>query len=327
MNSVAKIEGRNYALDFARFVMAFLVVVIHVPCLGGGYLMPIARCAVPFFYIVSGYFLWKDSEEDFRSSCMRNAKKWLKLYIVSALILSIAAVVIKICYPQSLADFSWQQVYWLCFNGVYPSLERIELFGKTLGTTVVWFLYTGMITFIIAKLLHKFIKKKIFRYCVYLLIIVSIIINCIYGGVLVPRLLSASIPFVLIGAWLRCHRKSYENKLPFIKLCISVVLLYMVGWIEMKFFEGYKEIVFSTTFHSIVLFLAALKSPYKFGFISHLPVKITFDVYIYHRLMFVLLVIAGWNSKSGLSAAVVYAVCMVISIGIRKIIAVKKYER
>ena len=318
MNSIANTEGRNYALDFARFVMAFLVVVIHVTCFWGDYLMPIARCAVPFFYIVSGYFLWKDSEEDFRSSCMRNAKKWLKLYIVSALILSIAAVVIKICYPQPLADFSWQQVYWLCFNGVYPSLERIELFGKTLGTTVVWFLYTGMITFIIAKLLYKFIKRRYFLIWCILLIIVSIIINRIYGGVLVPRLLSASIPFVLIGSWLRCHWKSYENKLPFIKLCISVVLLYMVGGIEMKFFDGYKEMVFSTTFLSIVLILVALKSPYKFSFISHFPVKSTFDVYIYHRLMFVLLVIAGWNSISGLSAVVVYAVCLAISVLIRK---------
>ena len=318
MNSIANTEGRNYALYFARFVMAFLVVVIHVPCLGGDYLMPIARCAVPFFYIVSGDFLWKDSEEDFRSSCMRNAKKWLKLYIVSALILSIAAVVIKICYPQPLADFSWQQVYWLCFNGVYPSLERIELFGKTLGTTVVWFLYTGMITFIIAKLLYNFIKRRYFLIWCILLIVVSIIINRIYGGVLVPRLLSASVPFVLIGSWLRCHWKSYENKLPFIKLCVSVVLLYMVGGIEMKFFDGYKEMVFSTTFLSIVLILVALKSPYKFSFISHFPVKSTFDVYIYHRLMFVLLVIAGWNSISGLSAVVVYAVCLAISVLIRK---------
>lgn len=317
MNSVAKIEGRNYALDFARFVMAFLVVVIHVPCLGGGYLMPIARCAVPFFYIVSGYFLWKDSEEDFRSSCMRNAKKWLKLYIVSALILSTAVVVIKLIYTQPIAYFSWNQVYWLCFNGVYPSLERVELYGNTFGQ--LWFLYTGMFAFIVAKLFHKFIKQKIFLVLCIILILISIIINRLYGGVLVPRLLSASIPFVLIGAWLRCHWNVFENQFSFIKLLIAVVVLLMVGGVEMKFFDGYKEMVFCTPFLSIVLFLAALKSPYKFGFISHFPVKITFDVYIYHRLMFVLLVIAGWNSKSGLSAVVVYAVCMVISIGMRKI--------
>ena len=327
MNSIAKIEGRNYALDFVRFVMAFLVVAIHVPCFGGGYLMPVARCAVPFFYIVSGYFLWKDSKVDFKMNCIRNAKKWLKLYIVSALILSTAAVAIKTIYTQPIADFSWQQVCWLCFNGVYPSLERIELFGNTFGTSVVWFLYAGMIAFVFASILHKYIKRILFVIWCIILIMLSIVINRIYDGVLVPRLLSASIPFVLIGAWLRCHWNVFENQFSFIKLLIAVVVLLMVGGVEMKFFDGYKEMVFCTPFLSIVLFLAALKSPYKFGFISHFPVKSTFDVYIYHRLMFLLLVIVGWNHASGLSAAVVYAVCMVISIGIRKIIAVKKYER
>lgn len=320
MNSVAKIEGRNYALDFARFVMAFLVVVIHVPCLGGGYLMPIARCAVPFFYIVSGYFLWKDSEEDFRSSCMRNAKKWLKLYIVSALILSTAVVVIKLIYTQPIAYFSWNQVYWLCFNGVYPSLEKIMFEDNPYGSfNVVWFLYAGIVTFLLAKYLHRFIKRFFFVIWCIILITLSIIINRIYGGVLVPRLLSASIPFVLIGAWLRCHCNGFWKHFSFIKLLIADLLLIIVSTLEMKFSSDYKELVFSTALLSIALFLTALKSPFKFGSISYLPVKSIFDVYIYHRLMFFLLVIAGWNSQSGLSAMVVYAACMVISIGMRKI--------
>lgn len=51
-------EKRNLLIDYARYVFAFLVVCIHVLLAHGGTLyMPLARCAVPFFYLVTGYFL------------------------------------------------------------------------------------------------------------------------------------------------------------------------------------------------------------------------------------------------------------------------------
>lgn len=49
---------RIASLDYARWIFAFLVVIIHIPLMGGSYLMPIAWCAVPFFYMVTGFFLY-----------------------------------------------------------------------------------------------------------------------------------------------------------------------------------------------------------------------------------------------------------------------------
>lgn len=49
---------RNYAIDSARLLCSFLVICIHTPFPGiiGEGITSIVRTAVPFFFIVSGYF-------------------------------------------------------------------------------------------------------------------------------------------------------------------------------------------------------------------------------------------------------------------------------
>ena len=77
---------RNGWIDIARFVFAFLVVLIHVPMRGAVYLHPLARCAVPFFFITAEYFCCCSDNLCYGTMLQKNIRKWYALwgkYIIS----------------------------------------------------------------------------------------------------------------------------------------------------------------------------------------------------------------------------------------------------
>ena len=55
MNKIDK--NRNLGVDILKFLCAFLVVMIHAPIQGvSQYTTPIARIAVPIFFMITGYY-------------------------------------------------------------------------------------------------------------------------------------------------------------------------------------------------------------------------------------------------------------------------------
>lgn len=71
-----------YAL---KTLAAFFVVVIHFPMLGKQQLEPLVRTAVPLFYIITGFFLYKGTQE--KEVC--TAKHWVKKVIVCSILLNV----------------------------------------------------------------------------------------------------------------------------------------------------------------------------------------------------------------------------------------------
>lgn len=71
------------SLYVLKTLAAFFVVVIHFPMLGKQQLEPLVRNAVPLFYIISGFFLYKDIQEKEIST----AKHWVKKVIVCSILL------------------------------------------------------------------------------------------------------------------------------------------------------------------------------------------------------------------------------------------------
>ena len=57
-------DRRNYCIDVFKVVLALLVVYIHFPPSYYEWIKPIASCAVPVFFIISGYYLFRDDNPD-----------------------------------------------------------------------------------------------------------------------------------------------------------------------------------------------------------------------------------------------------------------------
>ncbi len=139
---------RNYNIDVARFIFAFFVVIIHVPLIGADYLMPLARCAVPFFYMISGYFLFSNDDQILESRLISNMKKWWKMWLTYILILIVISLVLNKLLGNTIHFSKYEILFWLT-NGVGPVVDIVVFRGVPYGLQTVWFLYVGAITFTI----------------------------------------------------------------------------------------------------------------------------------------------------------------------------------
>jgi serine/alanine racemase len=153
---------RNSSIDSFRIIAAILIVFLHVPQL---YLvayenpiwagvMCIARLAVPFFFVVSGYYLFSKNAHDIAQKSLRAAKKLLALILVSFLIYAVIGIIMHtINIEDYLNPFSYVKL--LIFN--YPK--------DLIGVKMLWFLpallYINLIFYLGAKYCKKHYAKII----------------------------------------------------------------------------------------------------------------------------------------------------------------------
>ena len=93
---------RIASLDYARWIFAFLVVIIHIPLMGGSYLMPIAWCAVPFFYMVTGFFLYDSNPTKIGAKITKALENYLKIWAISFALLTSIVFILKVIYSNPL---------------------------------------------------------------------------------------------------------------------------------------------------------------------------------------------------------------------------------
>lgn len=252
-------EKRNPLIDYARYVFAFLVVFIHVPLAhGGGVLMPIARCAVPFFYLVTGYFLGKASGEDaptLTSKLKGSSRKWLRLWLKYTSVLLFISIVLDTCMGQ-WNGWTLNDTITMIMSGVCPFIDQHEWGGKTYGITTLWFLYCGFLAFCLLYAMRKFVYTRWFLSLV-VLAQVLFAIAC-YKEWTNWLFFYSTLPFICYGLWLgRWHRigKMRLRTDVVIFLCavffvIGVVEYYLVG----------KDVRFMNIPLSLSLFILILKS-------------------------------------------------------------------
>lgn len=117
------VKERYYQVDVMRFVCAILVISIHTSALysfgdvpGKVLSLGIARIAVPFFFIASGYFFYERfSNEGYLKAYIIRI---LKYYLISTVVYT----VILFSFIKSRNSNIWDLVKNLLFNGVSPSL-------------------------------------------------------------------------------------------------------------------------------------------------------------------------------------------------------------
>lgn len=78
-------EERNNSIDLLKILCAVLVIILHCPSVYRDNVMPLTRCAVPCFYMISGYLLYRDGQIGY-NRLMRNLKRVLTITIYSSLL-------------------------------------------------------------------------------------------------------------------------------------------------------------------------------------------------------------------------------------------------
>ena len=315
-----KTNNRDDLVDALRFVFSFFVVVIHVPMLGGSLLAPIYRCAVPFFYVVTGYYIYNST--NFRHRLRESSKKCLLLFFRYFFVITLFSLILHKYLHQNVSVSLNDLFYLLCGNGSIKSFDILYIDGMQLGIYVLWFLLSECYALYFLSLLHGTLMEShifigagilfFFCYCIDL-----------FGTP--PRLLYLSVPFLTLGFVIKKYLSSISRYCTGRNFIISALLLACEFIVYRHYSLKTECFLFIPITLSMVFVYAINYNENKLGEAFNIIINkcailgrnYSLHIYIYHRLVFVIMVLV-----LGTSIFVVGApLCFALTFGV---FAVKK---
>lgn len=275
---------RNNTIDALRFFFAFCVVCIHVPLLGGKFATPIFRCAVPFFYMVSGYYLYSG---DFNSKLKRNIRKWFILWVKYFVIIGIISIILHSIFKQKVMFHFDDIISIFLLSGTTTALDKIIINGNTTGLYTIWFLLGGAYSFLFYYIFQRYIGNKGLNILVGLIFVSGIILSAV--SIKIPRWVYLSIPYVGLGMLARKVNTNPLNKSKCMKiLCVSLFIVVSLEFLISRLTSHIQlETTIFTPVFMICFFLLVLNTNIHNklinGKIAELGRSTTMDIYIFHR--------------------------------------------
>ncbi len=191
-------EKKNYnSIDIMKFIMAIFVVSIHTEPLTGVkspvlYTLwdCVVRCAVPFFFIASGFFIGKKMCGDKKSDIgivLKQVKRIAKMYLVWS----------AVYMPLAVYDF-WRCGYSLKL-AVDTYLRYFLLLGENYNSWMLWYLLSTVYALLFTALLLKFkIKPLYIAVFGFLLFVAGLVITeIVYYPNDLPHILSVLKTYVV----------------------------------------------------------------------------------------------------------------------------------
>lgn len=112
---------KYYSIDFFKSIAAFMVVCLHTKYpLGGGYVDALSRIAVPFFFLVLGYFTynptieWKNERNKYIVKAKKHFILWISIVFVYFAIFAISDLVQGVDKTKTIR--SVMSIEWLLGN-------------------------------------------------------------------------------------------------------------------------------------------------------------------------------------------------------------------
>lgn len=329
---------RNKVLDAAKAIAAYSVVLLHVPFPGktGEVVNALARFAVPFFFMVSGYFCFKAGEEDILKKMPGKVRHILVLTGVSYPFYILWGCVQNVLEGKNVAD-------WL---GKIIAPSNIENFFRYNSSSAVkshlWFLpallYCYLIFWAIAKC----------RVCKAAYLLIPVLLaghiwmdegRFLFGNTCrvmeFRNYLFTGMPFFLLGHLIHREQEILKKKIPGF-LCIFFVILGAVMTTAEFFLIGKMEMYIGSIFMSVGIFLFAVLDQELLvpDFLEEVGEKYALFIYILHPA--VKEVCGGAAAVSGIEMLSVYlwikpaAVCILTTaaaIGLHRMFtAIRKFS-
>lgn len=253
-------KDRKIGLDILKFIVAFLVVCIHAPFEGesGKYIIAISRCAVPVFFMITGFFY---SEQMDSSKFNKQILKVLKLCIISNIFFILFRIVLCLIDGNSCI---------LLFKNIFnrTAITNFILYNESPIYFHLWYLNALLYVLIIMKFVTKY---NLFKF-MYIITPILLMFDLIYGKyslVLIHKeipyihtrnFLFVGIPYFCVGNCINkkiyCKIKENSNR---------KYILFIIFFISTTIFERYVLVYFnvnavrdhyiSSTFLSIFLLL------------------------------------------------------------------------
>lgn len=288
-NIILKKSSRYDSIDGMRLIMAFMVAVLHVGMpldFCGKYMADIARNAVPFFYMCSGFFIY-----DLQYSVAK--KKILKTIIKTMRFLFFTTL-----FYLALEYLLWQDsrdiLLKICDIISIDSL----FFNSTPFMPVGWYLMALIYAMLVVRvLLKKYPKPNVLWCSIIFLCLLYSLITGVYQNVLFQNIhcslkynccwLSA-LPWILIGmfiSYMNSAGKKYVNDKYLVIAMIVGVLLCLFEHYIIKRYTGESVVgtlYIGTIISAIALFIYLIKNQSYIRKIAPLGRLYSGNIYFYH---------------------------------------------
>ena len=182
-------KERFYNIDFIKFLFAIIIVILHFPliCNKLWHTSGNARIIVDFFFIMSGFFLFKNIDKSI--SMVKFAVKRLIRLMPPILFLYFLAMISSLFSKELTFNLNdnLTKILFIHPLGFTPS-TGLKFYGITWFVTVLF--WVSLFYFY----LYKICEKKIFNLIVWLIIMVNLYIyyNTVHYGIG-----AAKVPFVI----------------------------------------------------------------------------------------------------------------------------------
>ena len=175
--------SRNHSLDTLKFICAILVICIHTPQPHWFQLVinPLQRCAVPIFFMISGYFTYGKENTD--KTIRKRIIHILKIFCFSYLLY----MLIPIAHGRSL------DIVAEVLKNNYENAKLLICYNYLTDGYHLWYLHAYIYVLVIVLFIDIFKLYKILFYAIPVLLLAGLYIGKyqeIIGGATFPPYLS-----------------------------------------------------------------------------------------------------------------------------------------
>lgn len=277
---------KNNLLNFFKLIASFFVIFIHCKFPGfiGDFIETIARFAVPFFFIISGYYVYDNSYE----KITLKIKKLIKILFFLLFAYFIFDVFLFVTIKNmTFIDFSKQ-----VFNK--DNLILFLIFNNT--STIashLWFIPALICSYIILLVFYN--KKNnlmnIFMWVPIISIPLSMFLINYFEYNIFRNWFFVGLPLLSIGYYIKSkekYLKKFSNKSLYLLSCLSILILFAERLIMKLIFQNKLDFYFGSLFLSIFLFIYCIKNSKYSNKIINISNDYSSNIYYYHYLIYLI---------------------------------------
>lgn len=284
-------KSRIYSIEALRLVAAFAVVAIHFSLKGiiCGYIWTNLYFAVPFFYLVSGYFLKEYDSDELKYKVIRRMKRIFKIFICTAIIYLMINISYFVIYKG--IDIYTYLEHNLSLNRVFNFII-LNVWPFHIGGAI-WFLQAMVYSYLFILLL---IKTKLIKYESYI-VIVLLILNAVFGEfsrwlglpLVQASVFTRALPYMLLGRVIgnNEHKIAKIKKMHLCLLIITSAILCMSEYylLSVNNVLGYIGHYQGNTLLSVTLLIFAIQNKHsmKNTVLYKLGAEYSLAIYLIHQ--------------------------------------------
>lgn len=312
------IGGGISSLFVLKAIAAFCVVVIHYPLALRYEFYPLIYTAVPLFFVITGYFLYKEDSNDIIASGKKQLRKVVRTTLIASLVYYIYKIIISYLSGGGFIP---------PFYSIYDVIIWI-VFGFNFSGPL-WYMTALGWSLLIIIILYKLGWQKLLYLTPLSFIIYNIILAYPLRELSLPwyfetNFVSSGLPWISVGMFIKKNERRIEQIISNTSLWTIFAITLALRYIEQYCFVGAEPRALINVPLVIIIFVLCLR--YKsFGnnsCIANLGRSHSTNIYLYHSLVGGIILFGCGQYQitipDSICAAIVYPLTLLLSVIIIK---------